>query len=321
MSRLSEKYIAGFLDADGCISVNFKKGLYKPLLGVSFSQQTSRDEVLLLIRESIGGGSLVKQTVKEKEYSQLVFSGSSAMALLSRIAKYLVVKKHYAYVCMELVKSGKPIDPIEGRKYLKEQRKIESLPLPNYPSRKWMAGYFDGDGNFNTSVRSYISKANSETGFQKAVLYFNIASSSWDTEGLKLIQRAFGGTIYHLKGDTHVLRINMQPSKAKEMLNHFGKYLILKKEQADYILSCANIGHYPEGKSMIATMKQLVAHEHRLSMSDAEYNKRKPIIDDPYRWKALGLDGCKTCGTIKIRHNGLGMCRHCYDVYYRSKAA
>lgn len=309
MSRLSEKYIAGFLDSDGCISVNTKKGKYKPLLNVNFSQQTSRDEVLLLIRESIGEGSLLKRTINGKEYSDLNYSGASAMKLLSRIAQHLVIKKHYAYVCMELVKAGKPVDPITGRAYLKAQRKVESLPIPNYPSRKWMAGYFDGDGNFNTSAQ----KCNG-----KAQVVFNIASSSWDMEGIKLIQRAFGGGIYDLKGETKVLRINLQPSKAKEMLNHFGKYLILKKAQADYILSCANMGHYPPGKSMIAIMKQLIAHEHRLSGSDAEYSKQSEIIDDPFRWKALKLDGCKKCGTTERKHNGHGLCKMCYQQEYRA---
>jgi hypothetical protein len=267
MTKLSDKYIAGFLDSDGCIAVHFKKGQYKPLLAVHFDQKRDRDKVLLLIQEAIGG-NLTARKVNDKSYSRLSLTGKAATMLLGRISKHLVVKRHYANVCLELVNSGKPIDPQEGRAFLKAQRKIESLPIPNYPCRKWLAGYFDGNGNFNAALSAQPMK---RTGLHRVQLFLNIGCATWDQEGVKLVQKAFGGHVYHIGGEAQVYRLCLSPSKAKQVLPYFGKHLLLKKEQSDYILSCADLGTYRKGKEMVEHLKQLVAHEQRLNGSDAAY--------------------------------------------------
>jgi len=276
VTRLSDKYIAGFLDADGCIAVNLKAGKYKPLLEIKFSQKTSQDEVLSRIQEAAGGRIHVRE-IKGTWYSSLEYAGAPAEKLLNRIKQYLVIKRYYAEACLRFVEAREPCgDPKAARARLKAERKIPSLPIPKHATRKWLAAYVDGDGCFSARVNSSKS----------AIIELSIASSSYDTEGLEVVQKMFGGRIYYPKGGYRVLKIHLSPSKAREMLNYFGKHLIVKKDQADFILGCAEMGHYRDGKSIKAALKQLKAQPHRLNEPGADVAKLLNEVKDlPQSWR------------------------------------
>lgn len=251
---LSEKYIAGFLDSDGSVSAVFHGDGHTPQLHLGFSQKTDQDKVLYLIRDVIGG--VIDQVIiKGVSYSRLVLWSSKAEMALNRIRKYLVIKRHYANVVLDMV-SRKTVDVEAAKKYLKEQRRIKSLPLPNFPSRKWLAGYIDGDGCFSVN---HLSKSG------KAYPIFVIASTDYDSEGIEVIQKAFGGGIY--TNDKHIVsyRLHLAPSKAKQFIGLFVKYLIVKQDQAQLILRYAIMGHYRDGKFMKEQLKYLKAHGHRLN--------------------------------------------------------
>lgn len=259
MARLSEKYIAGFLDADGYIGIHWKAGKYKPLLMVGFSQRTSHDKVLQLIQKELGGAMRIK-TIKDRDYSELVLKGKAATMALYRIKKQLIIKRHYADVCLDLVSQGIPEDLDKAKAYMKEQRRIKSLPLPNYPPRKWLAGYFDGDGSFICVVR-YKGAAEFKC---------SIAASYYDVEGIEIIQKNFGGRINnHRSKDVKMWTLGLPPSKARKFISYFAKHMILKKDQAYHILNCASVGHYRDGRNIKEAMKQLKAQEHRLSDLEA----------------------------------------------------
>jgi hypothetical protein len=259
MSKLSEKYVAGFLDSDGTICLQCREG-WKPTLYVGFSQKTSKDEVLKAIQEEFGG-SIKNKKVGEGLYSQLDLCGNKAKNLLNRIAKHLVVKRHYANVCLKLseekVSNQKAI-----REELKIQRRQRSYPLPKHPTRKWLAGYFDGDG--------CLSVMNIRKPFGQAHIVSHIASSNYDTEGIEIIHKNFGGAIHDMKNGTcKQLVISLSnPSKAKEFLGYFGKHCIVKRDQVLFVLGCADMGHYRDGKNIKSALKQLKAQEQRLSESE-----------------------------------------------------
>jgi hypothetical protein len=302
---LSEKYIAGFLDADGSVQLSLPKKGMRPQMVLSFSQKTSKDEVLHLIQGAIGG-DFKYDIIKNVSYSTLVLCGRKAIAALNRIKKYLVVKRHYANVCLDLA-DKRYGDRDATRRYLKEQRKVKSLPLPNYPSRKWLAGYVDGDGCLSVSRLTPLGSAN---------MVMHIASSNFDTEGLEIIYKAFGGRIHDMaNGRCRQYILALSPSKARQALSYFAKYLIVKKEQAIFILGCAAMGHYRDGKNIKASLKQLKAHDHRLSESGSIYKELLNTVRDlrPV-WKKDGdIDKCTVCGTSERRHVGNGMCGMCYQ--------
>jgi len=258
MSKLSEKYIAGFLDADGTICLQVRKG-ERPTLMVAFSQKTSKDEVLKRIQEEYGGTFRIKK-INGGSYSDLSFCSNSAKKLLNRICKFLVIKKHYANVCLE-ESEKKVVNPESLKVYLKEQREQRSCPLPKHPTRKWVAGYFDGDGCL--SVRS-IQKP-----FGQASIVAHIACSNFDTEGIVLLHNFFGGAIHDMRnGRCRQWCLSLgSPSKAKQFLGYFSKHCIVKRDQTLFVLGCAKMGHYRDGKSIKAALKQLKAREQRLSES------------------------------------------------------
>jgi len=257
MSRLSEKYIAGFLDADGTISMGLQKDCRRFQLMVQFSQKATSDEVLKRIRDEMGG-AIRQNIINGKSYSILSLCGVTAKKCLNRISKYLVIKSHYANMCMEV--ANKPLfDKKEARAYLRKERQKRSEPLPNFPSRKWLAGYFDGDGCLSVTKITGLGKAN---------LIAHIACSHFDTEGIEIIHKAFGGAIHDMRnGSCRQWALFLNPSKAKKFLGYFAKHSIVKRDQNYFVLGCAEMGHYRDGKNIKSALKHLKAQEQRLSDS------------------------------------------------------
>jgi len=257
MARLSDKYIAGFLDADGSINLVFREFHPTAQLQLSFSQKTEHDAVLYMIQE-VAGGVMRHIILKNVSYSELRIWSIAAIMLLSRIRKFLVMKRHYADVVLDMTKK-KTRDIETAKKFMKEQRLIKSLPLPNFPSRRWLAGYADGDGCFTIHHLS---------GKGSAVPVFSMNAAQHYSGGIELIQKAFGGSIYWL-GDTIVkYLLYLPPSKAIEFIGFFINHLIIKKKQAQFILECARMGHYRDGKHIKEHLKHLKAHEQRLNDSE-----------------------------------------------------
>lgn len=260
MSKLGDKYIAGFLDADGSIEIMWKKGIYKPLLKISFSQATPHDLVLHKIHEENGGYIRFKM-VKKRSYSELCLIGKAAEMLLNRIRKHLVVKRHYADAVLSVIEEREaPKDLAATKQWVKEQRRVKSLPVPKHPSRKWLAGYFDGDGCIWTRINKNI---------HGTYLTFStgIACSDYDTEGIETICKNFGGQIKpHGKTD-RVLQWStvLCPTKAIKFFVFFGKHSVVKRSQIDFTLACAKMGNYRDAQKIHETMKYLKTCPHRLN--------------------------------------------------------
>lgn len=315
-SKLSEKYIAGFLDADGSIQIAWRpvdradsnKELRRACLSLEFSQKQDQDKVLHLIADAIGGDISKTHGI----YSTLKLFGGKAEMVLSRIKKYLVIKRHYAETCIQM--HGKVFNKREAMQGLKAERRIKSEPLPNFPSRKWLAGYIDGDGCFHGRARK---------DWFGAKVVCEIACSDYDSEGIEIIRKNFGGSIGQIDSSRkHILKycLAMPPSKAKQFLGYFAKHLVTKRDQAMFILGCAEAGNYRDGKRVTEILKQLKAHPHRLS--DPETNV-KPLIDsvdfniETRREKFMRLHdengGCIECGDPSVAYYSDGLCRRCYD--------
>jgi hypothetical protein len=309
---VSDKYIAGFLDSDGTIGLNFIEAGRRPLMRITWTQKACQDEVLSEIHKVIGG-KLDAIIVKGGRYSRLSICGRKAEALLTRIKKHLVIKRRYADACMKIV-SEKVKDPIAVKKQLKAERRIESLPIPNFPTRKWLAGYIDGDGCF--SVTQLTPRGT-------ACPVLHIASAVYDTEGIEAIQKAFGGRIHGMKsGKVKQYVLPLPPSKAVEIISYCGKHMIVKRNQALFILNCAKMGHYRDGKSIKLALKQLKAQPHRLNEPRVDMSVLMAGIKDlPPYWNKKAAQACSECGTQIRKHVAFGLCGACYQRAYRRNAA
>lgn len=263
MATLSPKYIAGFLDADGSIGVRFHADCVTPQMTISFSQKTEQDEVLQRIHEELGGSLHIATILsggKPIKVSHLVFGGNpQSQRLLNRIKQFLVVKRHYADVCLDVC--SRRIDKEEiptVREYLKIQRKQRALPLPKHPTRGWLAGYIDGDGCISVGC-IYGPSGN-------ANMILHIAASAFDTEGIETIQKQFGGRISEMCGGrVRQYQLQLPASKAIEVFAPILPYMIVKHDQAEFLLKCAAMGHFRDGENIKAALKHLKAHPHRLN--------------------------------------------------------
>lgn len=300
---LSAKYVAGFLDADGCVSVKWKKPTQKPLIEVSFAQKTDQDGVLSLIQEQYGGNVEYRHHGPDS-HTKLIIRGAKAKKLLGQVKKHLVVKRYYAERCLEVCEEP-PGDLKEARKRLKEDRKVRSLPLPNFPPRKWLAGYFDGDGCIYTRLQKH----------GPVQVQMGIACSPYDTEGIETVQKAFGGNVREMSKGNHVnnLVVGIPPSKAEKVLGYFAKHLLIKRDQAEFILGCAKMGHYRDGRAIHEGLKHLKTCPHRLNDPGADVSEILSKVRD-IQWVSKGGCGteCSKCGTVMKPHFKAGFCEDCY---------
>jgi hypothetical protein len=314
-TRLSDKYIAGFLDADGSIQIMWRRvdradsnpELRRAYISLEFSQHPQQDLVLHLIQQSIGGA-----LTEDRGYSILKLWGSQARMTLARIRKHMVIKRHYADVCLEM--HGRVFNKREAARRLKEERRVKSLPLPNFPGRKWLAGYTDGDGCFQVRNRKDAMACQ---------IVYEAAASEYDSEGLEIVHKNFGGSL--LATDNvrkHILKycLTLPPSKAKQFLGYFAKHLITKRDQAEFILGCAEMGHYRDSRSISAILKQLKAHPHRLNDRKIDVGTLLGQVDfsaETRRARFRRLyhtnGGCLDCGKNDPAYYSDGVCRACCD--------
>jgi hypothetical protein len=261
MARLGEKYIAGFLDADGSIGVQFVAASSRPQLWIDFSQNLEQDEVLHLIHEELGVGSIcVRTSNMGTQYSSLNLRGANAYMLLSRIGQYLVVKRHFASVVCDLYRRSVRKEEIPRiTEYLKVHRMMRSDPLPVYPSARWVAGYLDGDGCLSvTRIRKP---------FGQAQIQLHVAADVRKTEGLELLCKAYGGNIYDMRGGRcKQWSLNLgDPSKIVQVLGNVAPHMVVKADQAYFLLGVAKMGHLRDGENIKAGLKLFKAQPHRLN--------------------------------------------------------
>lgn len=315
MAKLSEKYIAGFIDADGFIGPRFDKldransnpGRKRVGLEIKANQKAMQDEVLYRIQQTLGG---YVRPVKEGRYTEWSITGRAAIAQLDKIRKQLVVKRRIAETMLD--RYGEDVEVQIAKEQFKQARREKALPLPNFPPRKWLAGYFDGDGCINVRCPK---------GRKSAQVTLAITASNYDSEGIEILQKAFGGSLNHGgRGKEHLTRwlLTVPPSKAKQVLGYFSKHMINKKEQADFILGCAEMGHYRDGKRIYSAVRHLKAHPHRLSGPRADVAVLLSNIRDIETRQQRGQrlfkengDACIMCN--KHQHYCDGVCHVCYD--------
>jgi hypothetical protein len=126
---LSDKYIAGFFDGDGALSIDSNR------LMMEFHQKSTNDGVIDLVSQWFPGGTRDERTGCRRGTvtyaARLRFTGQKAVDRLCRLKPYLVTKR------------------IRANRLLFElgfTKRVGTDSMPVYPSRKWLAGYFDADG-------------------------------------------------------------------------------------------------------------------------------------------------------------------------------
>lgn len=253
---LSEKYLAGFVDADGHLSVRARIGA-RPDLEFSAAQAAGFQEPLLFMQQEFGG---IIRSKFDGRHVELCLRGGPARKAFERLKKYLVLKRDQAERFLDLVDRSFVLktrdDVLAVRQRVKEIRAYGAIHQPNYPSRKWMAGYIDGDGSFNVKVCK-------KTGYAYPTL--SVLAAPNYLVGITLLHRAFGGRIQAI-GQNAVWSVDLsQPSKIEQVLGHCAQHMLRKQAQAYFLLGCASNGNLRDGEAIHRTIKALNAQQHRLN--------------------------------------------------------
>ena len=107
LEEISLDYLAGMVDADGCISVGKtkpSKGALNPSYITRLSVTNTNQQLLQDLKEQFGGNvyKVTKGTSKWKPLGEWVIASSKACFLLELLLPRLRIKRRQAFVCLEL---------------------------------------------------------------------------------------------------------------------------------------------------------------------------------------------------------------------------
>ena len=263
------KYYAGLVDADGSLGVHVTKnkdGSFK--LYTKFSIELRKDTSWVLDPIAKEFNVNIHYTQREGTNGSGIVSlvGNKAVNMCNQIGKHMVIKNYLAaYVSSinGLLVTQEELNSI--RKMIRDLRDNTSESKKNFPSRKWLAGYVDGDGCLGSTYRKRDGHLE---------LRFCQVSHKNDPQGILLIHKHFKGKIYYTHNKMNLVigfsRLNFKGSL--NFLLYFKKHLKIKREQADLIVNCLRTGcHFklegatPETNLNIHTALQNMKKPQRLN--------------------------------------------------------
>lgn len=237
------KYFAGFVDADGSILIQpykLSNGMFRVYPKVNVGQLTFRAQNL----EELASYYNCNLTIREDaSMSLLDLNGSKAESFLMLIKNHLVIKDELAEYVLSVADKEVTQEELNAIRLVIKQLRKKNIPSKNHPSRKWMAGYIDGDGCFYSKVKN--------TGVLDCRLI--IASSADALAGLELIKKAFGGHI-RIVGNSSNYTLSLSQHKVTELYEYIGQHLRIKKSQM--VLVREYVGNNRHSKSRGATYEE-----------------------------------------------------------------
>lgn len=215
------KYAAGFVDSDGSLQIHAKK------IGDKFSIYPVVSMTQLPFRSAFlkECADFYELTVhrNQRGTDEVRISGDKGRRFMEAIKRHLVIKQELAEYILSLPRfvHQEELDAI--RKVIQNLRR-NNTPCKHRPSRKWAAGYIDGDGCFSASLT------------KRGGLECRLSIATWihAQAGIKLMMEAFGGYIQESK-NTAYWRINLNPSKVQELKEWLGAHLRIKKTQLEIV--------------------------------------------------------------------------------------
>ncbi len=245
---ITNKYCAGLVDSDGYIAFNVNKTKEGFHVGprVTIKQRKDRSQVLYRIAEQWD----VKVYDDDNTHC-IVFCGNKARRFLEQIKNHLVIKPDVAEFVLKVsptVCNEKSLKELKNA--LKVLKADQKETKKNYPSRQWLAGYFDGDGSIQSD--------------KKGNLRLQFTSHINEVAGLKLIQKAFKGSV-SVSNNTAKLYINIpyrySKNKVEAILGFFGKHCIIKQSQVQYVIGHAGKVDTEELYNKLRQLKQPASTE------------------------------------------------------------
>jgi hypothetical protein len=256
------KYAAGFVDADGSIQIHAKKFDSKFAIYpvVSVTQLPHRSNFLQDVSEFFE----LSVHRNHRGTDEVRVSGKKGTRFLEHIKNHLVLKQELAEYILNLPQFVNETELKAIKKVIKNLRR-NNTPCKHRPSRRWAAGYIDGDGCISASVTS------------RGSLECRLSVTSWvhAQAGLVLLKETFGGYIVEHK-NTANWRVSLSPSKVQEIKEFLGKHLMIKKTQLE--LAYDFIGKNKHSRRMGATDEDLRNFCKTLATTKSESIRKDDVI-------------------------------------------
>lgn len=275
--RLSDRYLAGLLDSDGSVQVrwlrkgrggrNDNQAVMRCHAVVRFDQKKCDGKgYIATVMDSIippsagrGWGSIGQS---ESGTWYWVVTGKRAVSTLMRLRKYLVVHRHVADVAIEM--NGQDFVRDYGTKLFAAARLVYPT-LPKHPTKPWVAGYIDGDGSLEIRIPRGVS----------AQPVLAVSGAAINRAGVDLLRKTYGGSIreWVSKAGTPLVTwtLSMDAAKVRAMMESgkkqgcLAKHSVIKKDLFYFLVGCAKMGHFRDGRVIQKHARYLQTQPHRLS--------------------------------------------------------
>jgi len=247
MNETFVKHLAGLLDADGCLSFNFRisksqPGRYHVGLRLVLSAADSIDKhgFVESFPDLTGMGTVCRIPPNKSIVAWTVAKRPHLEMLLPRLIKHMVIKaKHWQWLLdtwrqyrgQEYGKNGVST---EEKEELSAQAKLSRqnvgpLKPKNHPSWAWLAGYLDGDGCFSFRPKGRSHRA------------VSACAHISDASVLDFIQKAFGGSVSAYPNKPHLVHWkrnlgHSQTSFALRFLPKLVKHSKFKKHKIEQMI-------------------------------------------------------------------------------------
>lgn len=214
------KYLAGLLDADGCLTFVNNQGYLHMTMELSMSESIDIDGKYAQYLSSKVGKLYTRK--REDNWaiqnSWVIRKRNDLEAFLPHVIKHMVVKGAKWNRMLEIFRSMKAerISDVDLRDF-REETSLLLGPVKhkNHPTWAWVAGYIDGDGWYLKRVRP-----------KQIEMHVGAVSHLEHGEGLRLLHKAFGGVLKNDRGHLRWIK-NLGPRDKKfavfflkKMVNH-----------------------------------------------------------------------------------------------------
>lgn len=249
MNESLVKYLAGLLDADGSLSINFKadpnrEDRFFITLRMTLASSDAVDQhgfVESLPKEH-GIGSTARYGARMQFITWTVNRRADLEMLLPRIIKHMVIKARHWQWLLETWRewradsktcSVKERDALIAASRESRRTNVGPLKPKNHPTWAWLAGYLDGDGCY--AYRTH--RAN--TGYVQWTMNVSAVAHIHDASVFEFLQASFGGVISDQSPTVKVWRRSLGYQNrdfALRFLPHLAKHSRMKRHKIDALI-------------------------------------------------------------------------------------
>ena len=245
MRETTKAYVAGVVDAEGCLSVNKSNDPRGPIYSVRVTVSNRYLQLIKFFIKKFGGYYSIELPEKKTHnvnYSWHLSSAKHTIKFLSQIYPYLKVKSSQADALFEYLAMDGENNPSKREiLYRKssdlknEVRVTTETPTSSKLDITYLAGFFDGEGH--VSIISFVGH-----GYKQYAARIHVTNT--DLPSLEHYKSIYGGSIRpHGKPKKQSYRwdLTINEDRTRFLLSML-PYLTVKKEEANIVLQFLRLG-------------------------------------------------------------------------------